>query len=65
MTASIPIGRRRLVVRVAAEPVRARTPEPGAVLGASDAELARLATEPRSVEAARWDVWASLHGLRW
>lgn len=63
MTASFPIGRRRLVVRVAAESVRARPVEPGVVLGASDAELVRLTTEPMRVDQARRNAWAVLHGL--
>ena len=64
MTATIPFGRRRLVLTLAAEPLRAPATEPSEVLGASDAELARLAGNRRELEAARWDVWAALYGVR-
>jgi hypothetical protein len=62
MTATIPFGRRRLVLSVAAESIRSRAPEPGAALGASDAELVRLTSRRSDVEQARWDVWLSMYG---
>lgn len=62
MIATIPLGRRRLVLTLAAEPIRSRAPEPAAVLGASDAELARLASRRHDADQARWDVWTTLYG---
>ena len=62
MIATIPFGRRRLVLTLAAEPSRSRAPEPTAVLGASDAELARLASRRYDADQARWDLWTALHG---
>ena len=62
MIATIPFGRRRLVLTLAAEPIRSRAPEPASVVGASDAELARLASRRHDADQARWDLWAALHG---
>ena len=65
MTATIPLGRRRLVLTIAAEPFRSRSHRPDPTIEASDAELARLATRRFQPEQARWDAWAALHGVRW
>jgi hypothetical protein len=62
MTAVLPFGRRRLVLRLSAEPLRPNGPEVGAAVGATDAELARLNRRRREIEQARWDVWSTLHG---
>ena len=62
MTAHIPFGRRRIVVTLAAEPIRSKSPKPSAALGASDAELARLASRRADADQARWGVWTAMYG---
>jgi hypothetical protein len=62
MTASIPFGRRLIVVTLAAKPIRSKALGPSAALGASDAELARLASRWTDAEQARWGVWTAMHG---
>jgi hypothetical protein len=67
--ATIPFGRRRLVINLTSEPTTSEptTSEPveySIAVGASDAELVRLAERRRDLEHARWDVWASQYGLR-
>lgn len=62
MTTLLPFVRRRLVLDVAIEPTGAK--EPGAATGATDAELAHLATRQRDLESARWDVWLGMYGAR-
>ena len=60
---TIPFGRRRLVIALVAAP--GRVSEYPAAVGASDAELARLA---RSVDAdfarEQWETQALLQGVR-
>ena len=60
---TIPIGRRRLVVALTpAQPPEVAVP---AALGATDAELARLAgPTPGALERARWDAISLLYGPR-
>lgn len=65
MTISIPLGRRRLVVTVAALPLRARRNVIDATVEASDAELARLAARRPDDGQLRWDALAPLYGGRW
>lgn len=66
MTTSIPLGRRRrLVVTVAAEPLRIRRDVVDATVEASDAELARLAARRPDDGQLRWDALASMYGGRW
>jgi hypothetical protein len=62
--ATIPFGRRRLVINLTSQPTTPAPVEYSVAVGATDAELAHLAARRRDLEQARWDVWASQYGLR-